>query len=156
MQSRPMALGIALVGAIAAVALFVVLREENGDPEPAPQATEQQTTTVQQTTTAEPADEDEPDAEPEEPQRPSLPTVAVRNGEPVGGILELDVSRGERVRFIIRSDVDEEIHVHGFDVYADVEAGGRTRIDFPAEFEGIFEVEMHGSGVEIARITVRP
>ena len=154
MQSRPIGVGIAIAAVIAAAVLFVVLREDEGtDPEPAPQATEQ-TTTGEQTTT-EPADADQP-AEPDEPRRPSLPTIVVRNGEPVGGVAELEVRRGDPVRFIVRSDVDEEIHVHGFDVYADVEAGARTRVEFPAEFAGIFEVEMHGSGTEIARITVQP
>ncbi len=45
-----------------------------------------------------------------------MPTIVIQNGEPVGGMLEIDVNEGEQVRFRVRSDVGDEVHVHGYDI----------------------------------------
>jgi hypothetical protein len=84
------------------------------------------------------------------------PTVVVKNGEPVGGVQELEFSAGERVRFNVKSDVADEIHVHGYDLMQDVPAGGEISFDFPAEIEGIFEVELEGRKEQIAELRVNP
>lgn len=85
-----------------------------------------------------------------------VPTIVVRNGEPVGGIEELEYDAGEEIRFEVSSDVAEEIHVHGYDLIEDVPAGGTASFDFPAEIEGIFEVELEGLGEQIAELRVNP
>ncbi len=86
----------------------------------------------------------------------SIPTVVVRNGEPVGGIQELEYSAGEEVRFEVESDVADEVHVHGYDLMEDVPANGTVSFDFPAEIEGIFEVELEGRKEQIAELRVNP
>jgi hypothetical protein len=86
----------------------------------------------------------------------SIATVVVRNGEPVGGIQELEYSAGEEVRFQVESDVADEVHVHGYDLMEDVPAGGAVSFDFPAEIEGIFEVELEGRKEQIAELRVNP
>jgi hypothetical protein len=142
MRSRALGVGIALAALAAAVVLFVVLRDDE-EPEPSP------TPVVEEPA---PGAAEEP-----EPAEPRIPEIVVRDGEPVGGVAELEFRRGERVEFAIRTDADDEIHVHGYDINRDVEAGERTRVDFPAELDGVFEVELHDAGhVEIARITVSP
>jgi hypothetical protein len=83
-------------------------------------------------------------------------TIVVRNGEPVGGVQELEYSAGEQVRFDVRSDVADEIHVHGYDLMKDVPAGGSVSFSFPAEIEGIFEVELEGRKEQIAELRVNP
>ena len=83
-------------------------------------------------------------------------TIVVRGGEPVGGIQELEYSAGEEVRFKVRSDVADEVHVHGYDVMEDVKAGGTVSFDFPAEIEGIFEVELEERAEQIAELRVNP
>jgi hypothetical protein len=85
-----------------------------------------------------------------------VPTIVIRNGEPVSGIQELEFDSGEQVRFKVRSDAAEEIHVHGYDVSEEVPAGGTVEFDFPAEIEGIFEAELEGLGVQIAELRVNP
>ena len=85
-----------------------------------------------------------------------IPTVVVRGGEPVGGVAELEYDAGEEIRFEVRSDVADEVHVHGYDLMQDVPAGGTVSFDFPAEIEGIFEVELEGRGEQIAELTVNP
>lgn len=85
-----------------------------------------------------------------------VPTIVVRNGEPVGGVAELEYSAGEQVRFEVTSDVADEVHVHGYDFLQVVPAGGTVSFDFPAEIEGIFEVELEQRTTQIAELTVNP
>lgn len=55
----------------------------------------------------------------------------------------------------VTSDVSEELHVHGYDVYADIdpETGGQVR--FVANIPGTFEVEFEQSGTFIVELIVR-
>ena len=85
-----------------------------------------------------------------------VPTIVIRNGEPVGGIKELEYSAGDEIRFEVTSDVADEVHVHGYDLMQDVPAGGTVSFDFPAEIEGIFEAELEGRKEQIAEIRVNP
>lgn len=84
------------------------------------------------------------------------PTIVVRGGEPVGGVQTLEFDAGEEVRFHVSSDAAEEIHVHGYDIAKDVPAGGTIEFDFPAELEGIYEVELEELGVQIAELRINP
>jgi hypothetical protein len=85
-----------------------------------------------------------------------VPTIVIRNGEPVGGIKKLEYSAGEQIRFEVTSDVADEVHVHGYDLMQDVPAGGTVSFDFPAEIEGIFEAELEGRKEQILEIQVNP
>src|SRR3954468_1587025 len=76
--------------------------------------------------------------------------VDVRGGKPVGGIKKLDYTKGDQVRFRVKSDVADEIHVHGYDFHKDVPANGSVAFSFPAKIEGVFVVELEGRGVQIA------
>lgn len=86
----------------------------------------------------------------------AVPTIVVKNGEPLGGVQELEYSAGDQIRFKVRSDVADEIHVHGYDLMKDVPAGGSVFFSFPAEIEGIFEVELEGRKEQIAELRVNP
>ncbi|MDQ2630636.1 MAG: hypothetical protein M3Y75_06640 [Actinomycetota bacterium] len=85
-----------------------------------------------------------------------LPTIVVRNGEPVDGVQELEFDAGDEVRFRVSSDEAEEIHVHGYDLAKDVPAGGTIEFAFPAELEGIYEVELEQQAVQIAELQINP
>jgi hypothetical protein len=85
-----------------------------------------------------------------------VPTIVIRNGEPVGGIKELEYDAGDEIRFEVTSDVADEVHIHGYDLMQDVPAGGTVSFDFPAEIEGIFEAELEGRKEQIAEIRVNP
>ncbi len=85
-----------------------------------------------------------------------VPTIVIRNGEPVGGIKELEYDAGDEIRFEVSSDVADEVHVHGYDLMQEVPAGGTVNFDFPAEIEGIFEAELEGRKEQIAEIRVNP
>ncbi len=85
-----------------------------------------------------------------------VPTIVVENGKPVGGVRDLTYNKGERIRFRVDSDVSDEIHVHGYDIMKDVEAGGSVSFDFPASIEGVFEAELEGRKEQIVELTVNP
>ena len=108
------------------------------------------------TSTASTATGGEKAASGEEGKGSATATIVIRDGEPVGGVRELEYSAGEQVRFTVRSDVADEIHVHGYDLMKDVPAGGSVSFAFPADIEGIFEVELEEREEQIAELRVNP
>ena len=141
MQSRTISAVVVVALIAAAVVLFVVLRDDDGDTDGA--ATTAPTATTQQ-------QERKPEPKPE------VTTIVVKGGEPVGGVQELEYTRGDEVRFDVEADIAEEVHVHGYDVIEEVAPGEVARFDFPADIEGGFEVELEGSHTQIAELTVEP
>ena len=82
---------------------------------------------------------------------PTAPAVRVITASYVGGEVVTDGVRvesqlGEEVVLRISSDVAEEIHVHGYDVYADIPAGGLVDVPLTLTLPGSYEVELHGAG----------
>ena len=94
--------------------------------------------------------------ESKKPAEPALPTIVIRNGEPVGGVQELEFDAGDEIRFRVSSNQADEVHVHGYDEEEEIPAGGSATLAFPADIEGIFEVELHHSETQIAELRVNP
>jgi hypothetical protein len=93
------------------------------------------------------------------PAPPPIPMVAVRAGEPVGGVLTLEYTSGDRIRFRVRADEAGEVHVHGYEITEPIAANASTTLAFPADLQGGYEVELHGhaSGeFQIAELIVNP
>ena len=91
------------------------------------------------------------------PPPPRVEVIRMRGRAPVGEPRTLRYERGDTIRLRFTSDVAEEVHVHGFDRYVDVPAGGTPKTArFEANLEGIFEVESHGSGELLAKLEIRP
>lgn len=86
----------------------------------------------------------------------SGPTIAIRNGKPVGGVRELEYTSGEQIAFRVHSDVTDEVHVHGYDLSKRVKAGRMVSFSFTADLQGIFEVELEERGEQIAELRVNP
>lgn len=147
-----------IVAAVAVLVVAFVLLQGGGDQGAGTSAgvsTTQETVAPAATTSApEASTTPEPEATPA--PKPEVPTVEFADGEPKGGVKKLEFDKGEQVRFKVRSDVDEEIHVHGFDETKDVAAGKSVTFAFKAEFDGAYEVEMEQSGTEIASLVVQP
>ena len=81
--------------------------------------------------------------------------VEVKGGAVVGGAQRVRLDQGERVRLVVTSDVADEVHVHGYDRSADVEAGATVTIELTADIPGIFEVELEDSGLKLLELEVR-
>jgi hypothetical protein len=153
MSSRARTVVIGAAAVAVAVVSFVVLQggDDNDDGETAPATT----TTVEQQA-GEDGGSQGGDADGDKPREPAVATIVVRDGQPVGGVQELEFAKGDRIRFVVESDIAEEVHLHGYDVAKDVSAGGKVSFDVPATFEGVFEVELEHSVVPLAEITVTP
>ncbi len=79
--------------------------------------------------------------------------VTIANGEVSGpGTFRSDL--GDLVSISVVSDVDDEIHVHGYDLYFDVVAGVPLTIEFIADVPGVFEVEVHTGHTHIFDVEV--
>jgi hypothetical protein len=85
-----------------------------------------------------------------------IPVIRVVGGKPAGGIQKLSFTKGDSIRFRVRSDVADEIHVHGYDFHKDVPAGGAVTFSFPAKIEGVFVVELENRGEQIGELRVSP
>ena len=94
--------------------------------------------------------------QPKAPPKPAIPVVTVSGGDAVGGVQTIAVKSGDRVRFIVTSDADHEIHLHGFDVAKGVTAGGSVSFDEKADAPGIYEFEIEDTGTKIGQVKVEP
>lgn len=81
--------------------------------------------------------------------------VAVRDGEVHPATRRVEVAQGSRVRLVITSDVDDDVHVHGYDTETALEAGRSSTLDLVADQKGVFEVETHDSGLALVQLEVR-
>jgi hypothetical protein len=132
-----MKLVLACACALAAVALAGCGSNDNSSAS----STETTTTSTEGTTT--------------EAAKPTVVNIVVVDGQPQGGIVRQSVSKGDRVVLVVKSDVADEIHLHGYDKSTDVTAGGTARLPFTANLPGRFEVELESRGVQIADLTVQ-
>ena len=78
----------------------------------------------------------------------------VREGRVVGGIPRFEVSIGEVVAVTITSDVSDQLHLHVYDAMADVGPGIEADLVVRADVPGVFEAELHGSGLRVFELEV--
>jgi hypothetical protein len=138
-------LGIAAVIAVIAIVVFVASGGPDETAEDAGSPAAGQTSTPTPTPTA--AGEESTATPTAEPQPPLLQS---------GKVARLRFTEGETVRFRVRSDSAEEVHVHGYDLRKDLEPGKTETMSFRASITGIFEVEFEGSAEQIAELRVDP
>ena len=127
---------IGLLVAAAVVAVVAVILISNGD--------DDDSSTGGSTTTS------------DKPAAPEVPTITIKDGKPVGGVQEIEVDKGDTIQFRVKSDADHEIHLHGYDIAKDVEAGGQVEYKLTADIEGIFEIEIEDLKEPIAELRVNP
>lgn len=80
--------------------------------------------------------------------------VTYAGGEVTGAESRVSVKLGEKVVLRFTSDVAEEIHVHGYDLYTDLVPGVPAEITFTADIPGSFEVELHEAGRPLYQLRV--
>ena len=134
-------LGIAAVIAVVAVILLAGGGDEtdkasNSAPTPTPTATADGASEATATATAKP--------------KPKPPLLQA------GREKALNFKQGETVRFRVRNDEAEEVHIHGYDIKKELEPGKTETVSFKATITGIFEIELEGSGTLLAQLKVVP
>jgi hypothetical protein len=68
----------------------------------------------------------------------------------------LTVPKDTRLRIVVIADVTDEVHVHGYDLMAEVAPGEPAVVAFTADLAGRFEIELEDRGRQIAQLTVQP
>jgi hypothetical protein len=154
---RKVALIAASLGLL--VSLFFALRPDDDDGDAAPATTAETTAPV--TTEAPPATTEPPPETTTAATTTQGPgtvriTYTITGGVPEGGIARDSVARGRIVVITVTSDVGDEVHLHGYDLTAEVAPGAPATIRFTADAPGRFEIELEQSGVQIAELEVRP
>ena len=142
-------LGIAAVIAVIAIVIFAASGgpDETAEDAASPAAGQTSTPTATPTAAGEestPTPTATPTAEPEPPLLQA------------GKVAKLRYSEGETVRFRVVSDSAEEVHVHGYDIKKELEAGKPATMSFKASITGIFEIEFEGSAEQIGELRVDP
>lgn len=148
-KQRAVLLGLA---ALTVVVAAIIASSGGGGDEPEVIDTRTDSTAAASTTNDEPATTT---AAPKPKPKPDT-TVVVRDGESVEGIERFRYRKGSTITFTVKSDVADEIHMHGYDVSKEIAAGGSVRFAVPATVEGRFEVELEQSAIQVARVEVLP
>jgi hypothetical protein len=85
------------------------------------------------------------------------------HGKAVGGAQDVSATQGDHLTVTLKTDVPAELHIHGYELSKDVDAGGQGTIAFTADATGEFEVEAHhlvhgeeGPGIALATLSVNP
>ena len=155
-MSRNQRIGLLAAAALVAVVAIVVAVASGGSDDSGGGSTTATTiatqsggtgTTATTTTTAAP--------------RPDEFKLQIKGGEPVGGVQDFKVKKGDQVTIVVTADAPDDIHIHGVDIEKSVEPGKPTTFRFTANIEGIFDIESHvaehqGREPQMAKLTVEP
>ena len=152
MMSRNQRLSFLGIAAVIAMVAVIVLAAGGGSDD---SGQDSANTAATATATATPsADEGQEDSTPTptptptpEPQPPLLTA---------GKVTKLRFDEGDTVRFRVRSDEPDHVHIHGYDIMKDVEPGKTVTVAFKGDITGIFEIEFEDSATEIAELRVDP
>jgi hypothetical protein len=112
-------------------------------------------TTAVETTVETPSPAPPPTPKPK-PAQPQAVVIVVDQGRPRGGIKRPKLEQGAKVVLVIRSDLGESVHVHGYDVERPIRPGKPLRIPLTLTIAGRFEVELHDPDALLAVLEVRP
>jgi hypothetical protein len=144
-------LALAAAGIAVVVILFVLLRPDDDSAAPTtPTATSSAPTETGGTPTAPTTP-----TTTLEPQGPEPVRISFEGGE-VTGPRRPEFTVGDRVVLIVRADVADHVHVHGYDLMRDVAPGAPARISFRADAPGRFEVELEDRHLPLTELVVRP
>jgi plastocyanin len=99
----------------------------------------------------------------------SAPTVSVSDESAGDRVVEVEIAdgqvstdddrvevrRGDTVRIVVTSDVDDEVHVHGVEQTATLVAGETATVEFTVDEAGLFEVETHEGDLLLFQLLVQ-
>ena len=112
--------------------------------------TEPETTTAATTTTA-------PAATTTTPAEPAVVRITVSvPGDKAPTVKHFTIQQDSQVVFVVNSELADEVHLHGYDLSADVAPGQPATIRFKATAPGVFEAELESRSLPIAELEVRP
>ena len=148
-MSRNQRVGLLAAAAVVAVVAVVVAVASGGGDD---------NTTAAQTTTTKTSNEQPNETVPAEAK---VNRIQIKGEQPVGGVQNFKVKKGDNVTIVVSADAHDKIHLHGYDIEKDVEPGKPATFKFTADIEGIFEIESHvaedaGREPLMGKLTVEP
>ena len=84
---------------------------------------------------------------------------AAQQGTPTltaGQTKKLTYTQGDQVKFRVKVDHADEVHIHGYDIEKEIKANQPETFSFKATINGEFEVELHHPEQQIAQLIVNP
>ena len=81
-------------------------------------------------------------------------TVVDNDGEILRGPQRLNVELNSVVALRVTSDVEEQVHIHGYDILRQIGNDTPTHFAFKATLAGVYEVELEGSSSLLLQLTV--
>ena len=83
-------------------------------------------------------------------------SVSFADGAVAGGVRTETVPLDEPVRIEVSGDVEEEVHLHTYDLVDDVAPNDPAAFEFTADIPGVHEVELEGSHLLVLELQVEP
>ncbi|WP_328996471.1 cupredoxin domain-containing protein [Kribbella sp. NBC_01245] len=80
--------------------------------------------------------------------------VVIANGKVSPSGVSVKAKAGQTVRITGTSDVEEQLHVHGYEKELDLAPGKPKAVTFKADTKGAFEIETHESAKLVAKLVV--
>ena len=137
---------------VAALVLLVVLRPGDGDEGAQPTGT---ATTVETTTTTGETITTTTTTTTTVEENVVRAQIVVRGGV-VSGPERVELELGQRLVLVVRADVSDEVHVHGYDLMQDVAPGEPARFSFRVDDPGRFDVELEQRQQPLTELVVSP
>ena len=139
--------GLSGAALLMATVLLVACGGDQATEDPAPQ---------ESTTSPEASDVAPPSSTTETEPGVRTVSVAFADGAVAGGVRTETVPLDEPVRIEVSGDVEEEVHVHTYDLVDDVTPNDPAVIEFTADIPGVHEVELEGSHLLVLELQVEP
>ena len=155
-MSRNQRIGLVVAALAVAVVAFIVAQPGDDDSTPSSNTTQTQASPGDGTGTGTGTE-----TEAEAPVEPPVTRISLKGGVIAGDVKAIEVAKGDTVRIVVSSDVEDEIHLHGYDIERRAAPGKPARFTFKADVEGAFELESHvaedaGKEPLLARLLVGP
>ena len=64
------------------------------------------------------------------------------------------VPLGATIELSVTADVDDEVHVHGYELHGDVTPTSAAVITFTADISGVFEVELEDNDLLLVEVEI--
>jgi hypothetical protein len=152
-MSRNQRIGLLAAAALVAVVAIVVAVASGGGDDGGQSSSKGTTATTAATATS--------TEQPHETLPADSFRLQIKGGNPVGGVQDFKVKKGDKVTIVVSADAHDDIHLHGYDIEKPVEPGQPATFKFTANIEGIFEIESHvaedaGREPLMGKLTVEP
>ena len=82
--------------------------------------------------------------------------LVLKDGKLASGQAVMQVHRGEQVVLRFKSNTADELHLHGYDLYARITPQETAVLEFNANRTGRFTLELHEAQTELGALEVYP